>query len=90
MAVVMPGQQVALLVRFTNQGLGEFLMQVPQTAPGGGRDARTEVFDQAIQFENNNRSFGDCRGCCGARGINAAGIAVPLCTRRTIHNNTRR
>jgi hypothetical protein len=35
MAVVMPGQQVALLVRFTNQGLGEFLMQVPQTAPGG-------------------------------------------------------
>ena len=36
MAVVMPGQQVALLVRFTNQGLGEFLMQVPQTAPGGG------------------------------------------------------
>ena len=36
MAVVMPGQQVALLVRFTNQGLGEFLMQVPQTASGGG------------------------------------------------------
>jgi hypothetical protein len=35
MAVVMSGQQVALLVRFTNQGLGEFLMQVPQTAPGG-------------------------------------------------------
>ena len=34
MAVVMSGQQVALLVRFTNQGLGEFLMQVPQTAPG--------------------------------------------------------
>ena len=27
---------MALLVHFTNQGLGEFLIQVPQTALGGG------------------------------------------------------
>lgn len=47
---------MALLVHFTNQGLGEFLIQVPQTALGGCRDARTEVFDQAIQFENNNNT----------------------------------
>ena len=75
---------------FYQPGFGRISNAGATDSTRGGRDARTEVFDQAIQFENNNRSFGDCRGCCGARGINAAGIAVPLCTRRTIHNNTRR
>jgi hypothetical protein len=82
----MPGQQVALLVQFTNQGLGEFLIQVPQTAPGGGamRGLRSSTGAPIAKAERDTIATGIERAANSAKDLNMR-LGIEPCNRYVTH-----